>query len=248
MGISLWRRPCRLFCASLSITQLGLCVAAIRDTRDATASHLQAELSRAWPWNPGSNCDACGTASSRAGAHVASCFFFLRMCFPFHSDGKKHPKSSGAVNRHDATMTSDIKGCGALCTGSCPPAPPISMLPASLDDRFEQKRVFFSWRVNDPLGASIFPTLKLGERGAHALGHLIDSPSSWHRLRCIPTIIEGRAIFSVGVEWQSHSKEKKTARYVCACAARRSATRMPGCLPSLVWPPRRTTMALRGLA
>ena len=153
------------------------------------------------PWWPRKRRKAtwhvCGTASIRAGVLITS-FLFLRMCFPLHSDRKKHPKSSGSVYRHDATMVSDIKGCGALCTGSCPPAPPISMLPTSLDDRPEQKRLFFSWRVSDPLGASIIPTLKLRERGAHALGHLIDSPSSWHHLTCIPTIIEGRAIFLSG--------------------------------------------------
>ena len=33
---------------------------------------------------------------------------------------------------------------------------------------------------------------------------------------------------------EKHIRREKPTRYVCACAARRSATRMPGCLPSLV--------------
>ena len=88
------------------------------------------------------------------------------------------------------------------------------MLPATLDDESEQKRVFFSWRVSDTLGASIFPTLKLGERGAHAVGHLVDSPTSWHRLRCIPTMIDGRAFFSGGVEWETQPAQQNVRRRI----------------------------------
>ena len=145
---------------------------------------------------------ALGTASIHAGTRITKCFLFLRMCVSTPLRQKKTPeikRSCLQTRRHHGIRYKKLR-----CTlhWIVTPRSPNINVASEFGRRVRVEAGVFSWRVIGPMGASIFPMLKLGERGAHALGYLVDSPGSCHRLKCIPTTIDGRAIFSGTVDSQ----------------------------------------------